>query len=463
MHAAKVDGSDMERVQAAISRMQEEGVATCFLGCVASVLASEEACLGLLAKLSANSPFRGEELLKEKLMRMVDRLAQHTTGSAAFRMALKSAVQGIRKSSRLYDGPKVRQKTWAPLLRGVKLPREGQAAVAFKASQSAYPSGQELVKCDVGRLPGGRTVARGEVSSKRGKWSAIPLQLIVKVPEHIEVWSAARLRALLERTEKWFPREMEEHTLPCSTQGVRAVKELGGWALILRERYCKLVDGDADVDEWLKFLRRDFVNTITASSSSVMLCLFVQEERVEVDVGVTFGELGVTAIPITDHMYLSLQGYSLMPTHPARMAGKRFTVAQLRSMDGEGVDRDTTFAFGKACMHLLEERGLVLRGSDMTYGDLFSGRSLMGSVMWELAELFDMKFKYHFWADLSLRAQEGHRAAWMLREGIGLADVCDPANMERLSGVPKGGFFLFPPGGVHRYRWALPLTRSGRR
>ena len=185
---------------------------------------------------------------------MVDRLAQHTTGSAAFRRALKSAVQGIRKSSRLYDGPKVRQKTWAPLLRGVKLPREGQAAVAFKASQSAYPSGQELVKCDVGRLPGGRTVARGEVSSKRGKWSAIPLQLIVKVPEHIEVWSAARFRALLERTEKWFPRELEEHTLPCSTQGVRAVKELGGWALILRERYCKLVDGDADVDEWLTFL-----------------------------------------------------------------------------------------------------------------------------------------------------------------------------------------------------------------
>ena len=69
-------------------------------------------------------------------------------------MALKSAVQGIRKSSRLYDGPKVRQKTWAPLLRGVELARAGSgllSAVAFKASQSAYPSGQELVKCDVGR------------------------------------------------------------------------------------------------------------------------------------------------------------------------------------------------------------------------------------------------------------------------------------------------------------------------
>ena len=52
--------------------------------------------------------------------------------------------------------------------------------------------------------------------------------------EHIEAWSSARLRALLERTEKWFPRELEEHTLPCITQGVGAVKELGGWALILR-------------------------------------------------------------------------------------------------------------------------------------------------------------------------------------------------------------------------------------
>lgn len=131
-------------------------------------------------------------------------------------------------------------------------------------------------------------------------------------------------------------------------------------------------------------------------------------------------------------------------------------VAQLRQLAGQSVDRDMTKATLSKIFEVLEQRGLSLAGTTISFGDWFAGGSFLGSAVWELADTRGLGFSYTF-------AIEGLRLASSSVERASVRVVRDASRGLHGSLRCHSGAAAEPvPAGCHHWRgWALrPILRG---
>lgn len=111
----------------------------------------------------------------------------------------------------------------------------------------------------------------------------------------------------------------------------------------------KLVKSSAREAASTNAMRLDFVNTLTASASSVCLSLSIQPVE-EATIGLPgeeplcFGATEVVAACNTDQQHGSLMGVPLETAFPMRrITASGLSVSQIRKLYGCGVDHDALF------------------------------------------------------------------------------------------------------------------------
>ena len=280
----------------------------------------------------------------------------------------------------------------------------------MKRGAAAYPEPQLLSGCAIGRL--GARVPDSSVPRRLPRKAMPELRLVEQRPVEC-CWTEERFWTLLEATDKAFPCVLRQHDSKITMEGLTALCYAGGRAVMLRSKYVELINGRGGVQEWTRNLKTQSLNTLTAASASVCLILRATYKWVHVVAKHRFRTaVGCSAVVVSDHQYLSFLGYPLMYTHPARMVGSPLEVAQSRSLAGTGGDRDAIFEYVKAHFILLREAGWPLEEAFMNLGDFCSGGSYMGSVMWEVADYFGMRFSFRFCIEGSAKALNGHSFGW---------------------------------------------------
>ena len=150
------------------------------------------------------------------------------------------------------------------------------------------------------------------------------------------------------------------------------------YGIVLRQRFRELAKADASQEEWTRALRLDWVATLTASTSSVSLVIWV---RLSAALHGVREVLEVSVRLLTPHDYVSLLGFSFSPVNPARMMVAAMTPADARRAAGQSVDRDAVFQFLLGVVAIMRQMGTgPAAGGTMNYADVFSGTSMLGAV-----------------------------------------------------------------------------------
>lgn len=382
-----------------------------------AMLASSENVATVLTAVEAGGPLIRRAVLEERLLGYVQGLAAARGDAVAVAKQLKTAVEGLGRAQKNGDGAKSAARTRERTLNGGCSVREARA---MRVAACKRPRAEELSTCEIGRLPPNHRFAATERVPSLAQGVAVPAAVVVEQLPKSQAWSPGRLRELLLRTDKLFPRVDTDRPLPMVQAATTALRAMEGqFAVIYRARFRKLEIAAAKADVWTRWFKHTQarIATLTASSASATLMLWIDSRG------------AARARALSPQQYASLIGMPLDMQHPVRRGLGVLELGQQRSVLGQGVDHDCAMGVWRWVIARLEERGLPA-GLLVPFGDVFSGISTIGAALRDVVGF--KRFRYDFAVELSEKAARAHARGWLNEVGWVEGDATLVSNYDAL-------------------------------